>query len=500
MGRNKEPQFNLENLSKLFLDEYKRPLILTTGQKEIFNAIVKREKKRHIVICPTRYGKSLSVSLALILRCCIYPEKWCIAAPTEKKARIIMQYVQNHLGDNPIFYNQLELEKSMTYERLRRERSKNRLTFKRGGELFIISADNKNKKNRGESALGFGSANIVLDESSLIDNDIYAMIKRMLGDNKDNFMLEIGNPFKRNHFQKTWNGVTYNKIFIDYKQGLAEGRYDNEYIEEMRKEASFGVLYECQFPDEDKQDMMGYSQLINTEDIQKAVERAVDPKGEKRLGVDVSRGGSNFNVLVLRQDNFARLYDKNDIGNLIDLANYVIEVAKKEHIKAENIFIDDNQLGGGVTDSLRRSGWNVIAVKNQNLANQTEKYINVRAETYWRLRDWIKSDVCMQNHDDLTQLTDIKFKINNAGKIQIQSKVDMKREGIESPDFADALAMTFFRRDISYKYNEIQEQLSVCGTTGYPDGGSSSSSSDLTYRLVAFPDLLRKAQQSKEYN
>ena len=62
-------------------------------------------------------------------------------------------------------------------------------------------ADNHNYYIDG--VLVHNSPNIVLDESSLIDDDIYAKIKRMLGGHEDNFIFEIGNPFHRNHFFKT---------------------------------------------------------------------------------------------------------------------------------------------------------------------------------------------------------------------------------------------------------------------------------------------------------
>jgi hypothetical protein len=47
--------------------------------------------------------------------------------------------------------------------------------------------------------MGFGAPNLALDESALMDDDIYATAIRMVGGTKGHFVVEIGNPFRRNH-------------------------------------------------------------------------------------------------------------------------------------------------------------------------------------------------------------------------------------------------------------------------------------------------------------
>src|SRR6056297_2262316 len=113
-----------------------KPLIITPTQENIMEIIAERKHKRVITILPTQYGKSLIVALAVLLRVVSLPEKWIIAAPSDKKAKIIMGYLIDHLFDSPIFYTQLEIDNSERFERIKRERSKNRLTFKRGGEVL----------------------------------------------------------------------------------------------------------------------------------------------------------------------------------------------------------------------------------------------------------------------------------------------------------------------------------------------------------------------------
>jgi hypothetical protein len=48
--------------------------------------------------------------------------------------------------------------------------------------------------------------------------------------------------------------------------------------------------------------------------------------------------------------------------------------------------------------------------------------------------------------DDLmAQLSNIKFKITNRNQVQIESKDDMKKRGLPSPDKGDSLAMAYGR-------------------------------------------------------
>ena len=76
------------------------PLILSPSQLEIFEDIYYKKHSLNITIAFTRFGKSLTTALAVLTRCLFYPEKWAIIAPTEKQAKIIMNYIIDHLFDN----------------------------------------------------------------------------------------------------------------------------------------------------------------------------------------------------------------------------------------------------------------------------------------------------------------------------------------------------------------------------------------------------------------
>lgn len=353
-----------------------------------------------------------------------------------------MNYVIEHLFDNPVFLAQLLVD--IPLEKLKREKSKTRITFRGGGEIFTQTADTHNRKRLLGALMGFGAPNIIIDESALIDDDIYAGIKRMLGDNPDNFLLEISNPFysqERRHFKRNWQSNDHERIFIDYHQAVNEGRFKQEFIEEMRREAFFEILYECRFPDEDTIDERGYYTLLNEKQIETAIGRIVEPRGVKRLGVDIGRGGDE-SVFVLRYDNYAKVLNKNRSADLMTQVNLVKQYCREEGIDPKNVFIDDTGVGGGVSDRLKELGLSIMAVKVGEKAEDDEKYANQKAEMSWEARNWILTNA-LENNRDFYQLSWIKYKEDTSSRLKIEPKEDLLKRGTHSPDVADALILTF---------------------------------------------------------
>src|SRR5579864_4748530 len=120
------------------------PAVFSPNQQKIFNLIVGQQYPRCQIIAPTQYGKSLTVALAILMRTALIGDRFTILAPSEKKASIIMEYVIDHCFDSPLFLNRLELEPNVTLDRLRRERSRNHLTFIGNGGVQILTLDARN--------------------------------------------------------------------------------------------------------------------------------------------------------------------------------------------------------------------------------------------------------------------------------------------------------------------------------------------------------------------
>ena len=395
----------------------------------------------------TRYGKSLTVALAVLTRVATFPEKWAIVAPSEKKARIIMGYIIDHTFDNEYTKRKLEISKDESLEHLRRERSKSRLTFKHSngtmGEVFILSADSRNKQKAGDALMGFGAAQVVLDESALIDNDIEAKIFRMLGDKTENYYFNIGNPFNRNHFLEKYRSAKYYKLNIDYHQGILEGRLTEDFIEEARKKPYFSVLYENKFPEADVIDAKGWSYLITDKEYENALRVVENPFGLPKMGHDVARGGGNFNTWIIRCDNYATVLAKNEDIDLMSTTGTTIRFCKEHKIDWQALSVDDTGVGAGETDRLKEQGYRINSVKLGATARDEQRFINKRAENYWKMMEWINKGGKLDPKHDWSELLDIKYKTDSSGRIKIMGKDEMRNNGIESPDVADGLMLSF---------------------------------------------------------
>jgi phage terminase large subunit len=97
-------------------------------------------------------------------------------------------------------------------------------------------------------------------------------------------------------------------------------------------------------------------------------------------------------------------------------------------------------------------------------ASSAEKFSNLKAECWWLIRDrllkahelwlWIQGDDGGKEHpveetlllpDDTvlrTQLAQPTYKLTTGGKISIESKTELARRGVPSPDYAEALTLT----------------------------------------------------------
>ena len=265
----------------------------------------------------------------------------------------------------------------------------------------------------------------------------------MLGDKMDNFYCKIGNPFYRNHFLNSYRDPKYFKMNLDWQIGLREGRLNEEFIEEARKRPYFSVLYENKFPEADAIDDKGWSYLITDQEYERALVKVEAPFGLAYLGQDVARGGGNFNVWVKRTQDYATILGKNSDSDLMSQTGTTIRLAREHNIDWQAISIDDTGVGGGVSDRIREQGYRINAVKLGEQARDTIKFMNRRAENYWKLKEWINSGGKLDPNCDWSELLEIKYKTDSSGRLKIMSKDEMRTRGVESPDVADALMLTF---------------------------------------------------------
>lgn len=485
MEQKQEKKFR--QLLQIFHEEDDGPThgdIFTATQVQICEIIARRRFARVQLILPTQYGKSLCVADGVLLRVSTHKEKWAIVAPTEDKASIIMDYIIDRIFDDPIFSEQLDYHG--TKEKLKQQKSKQRITFRDGGEVRVYSGNAGNSKQVKSALLGFGAPNIILDEAGQINDELYATVKRMVGGSegtkKGTFLLEIGNPVFRNHFHRTWFGERYMKIFVDDNKALSEGRYTQDYLDEMADEVGYDWLYRCIFPDANEVLPDGYRRLVSDlvvddamTDEMPAFEYKHDDDGniltnqwghqviddEPLLGIDVAGTGSNECKFVVRfpKHGFAMVAGTTAGDDLEEVADQAEGLIRRWNIGDYRTVIDAGGVGHGLPAILEKRGYLCKAVlfgekenkrRDQVIFKIPTTFLNMRAYMYWEARKWLTKEKGRLLRDaGFNEMKLINYRQNPTLKTQIEPKDKMVKrkadEGdkVDSPDTADAFVLTF---------------------------------------------------------
>lgn len=436
-----------------FTNELGEKITWTHSQREMMEEILNANGFVQIET-PTRFGKSSSVAAALLMRCTM-KERWAVVAGTADKAQIIMNYFISYALENLI--SRELLKTTVAIDKLKQERNKTKLTFSSGFEIEVFSADSRNKQATGNAVMGFGAPYVILDEAALVDDDVEAKIFRMIAgfSTTKHCYIKIGNPFKRNHFLKSHNDPDFRKLWWDYRTGVAEGRYTQEYVEKARSKPNFSVLYETKFPEADAVDDKGWSPLLSDEDITAVMVENGSGFGFLKVGADPSGEGTNFTTVITRFRNYAVVLFKERVIDQFRFAERIINWRNRRREENQMMpigyWVDRIGIGEGYYQTLNRDLDSVHGVNVGVNAFDHESFANLRAEAYWKLRQDIKTKkVQLEKNEDWYQLAQIKYRTKlegKRGKIEIMGKEEMRANGIESPDVADALMLTYTTPD-----------------------------------------------------
>lgn len=455
-----------------FTNELGERIEWTPSQKEIMGVFLDLGAggKPFVQIeTPTRFGKSSSIAAALIMRC-TKKEQWAIVAGTAEKAQIIMDYFINYALENTIPRELLKTE--MALDKLKQDRSRRHLTFGSGFEVRVFSADSRNKQATGNAIMGFGAPYVILDEAALVDDVIESKVFRMIAgfSTTKHLYVKVGNPFYRNHFLKSHNDTDFHLIRFDYHTAIAEGRLSQDMVDKSRSKPGFNVLYEVLFPDASAVDEKGWSALLTEEDVESVFVENGTGFGFLKVGCDPSGEGNNFTTVVRRSRNYASIVLKERVLDQFRFTERMVEwarnVQRTEQIIPLGYWVDRIGIGEGYYQTLRRDLQNVWGVNVGVAPLDQEGFVNLRAEAFWRLRDDVKNKrIRLEKNDDWFQLAQIKYRTKlegKRGKIEIMGKDEMRSNGIESPDVADALMLTYTQPDpietVVYEAREEEAQ------------------------------------------
>lgn len=184
--------------------------------------------------------------------------------------------------------------------------------------------------------------------------------------------------------------------------------------------------------------------LIPISWILAAQQREIKPKDgdPNQLGVDVGAGGDS-SCICHRLGGRYRIIHEDTNPDTMQTCGEVI--TRLEETGAELANIDEIGIGKGVTQRGQELSKPFVGINVGRAAFDDQHYVNLRAELYWNLREAFERgevDLDPEDEDTAGELVEIRFKRLSNGKIQIESKDDMKKRGVKSPNRVEALMLS----------------------------------------------------------
>lgn len=286
---------------------------------------------------------------------------------------------------------------------------------------------------------------LIFDEASAIDSSIWEVAEGALTDTDTEIIwLAFGNP--------TQNVGRFRECFGKFKHRWKTFQIDSRNVDGTNKEeiskwiSDYGedsdfvrVRVRGEFP------RAGSNQFISSDVVSAARKyKAVGYDGlPKIMAIDVARFGDDQTVIGKRQGRYSAILSKHRGLDTVQVAERVIEWIIKEQPDA--VVVDGDGLGAGVVDQIRVRGYGqkLFEFHSGATASDPQKYFNKIAECWGLMRDWLDNAQIPDDPELASQLESREYGFSNKGQIQLEKKADLKARGLDSPDLADQLAMSF---------------------------------------------------------
>jgi phage terminase large subunit len=299
-----------------------------------------------------------------------------------------------------------------------------------------------------EALAGVHSDNVLLiiDEASGVPEQVYeAAAGSMSGHNATTLMLsnptrssgtffESHNRMANSWWTRTWSCKDSPLVSHEFVDEM-ELRYGPE-------SNAYRVRVLGEFPLSDDNTIIPYHL------VEAAQNRDVVVSDEATVvwGLDVARFGSDATALCKRQGPIVtELRSWRGLDLMQTTGRIVAEYeALAPSKRPAEILVDSIGVGSGVVDRLQELGLPVRGVNVAESPSMGDTYMNLRSELWFKCKAWLEDRSCKLPKDDqlIAELTAIRYSFTSSGKMKAESKDEMRKRGLGSPDLADALCLT----------------------------------------------------------
>jgi len=174
-------------------------------------------------------------------------------------------------------------------------------------------------------------------------------------------------------------------------------------------------------------------------------------------GLDIARAGRDSSALCTRRGGTILSFKLRKGMDLISTGTWA-----EMETSGRCLCLDSCGIGVSVLDQLRAKGRaDVHGINVAESPKDKTRFTNLRAELFWQLRERFEKGLIDLSRLDQPIFERLRAQLSGihaefkGGKLLLESKESMKRAGKESPDLADALALSFAREGSGHWFAPI---------------------------------------------
>jgi hypothetical protein len=309
------------------------------------------------------------------------------------------------------------------------------------------------RKDRPEALSGYHAKHLmyIIEEASGVVDEIFLPVEGSLT-TENNICVMAGNPIRRSGFfydshnsdRGRWHTLHFNS---DHSE-LVSAEYPERIAKKYGRDSNiYRVRVEGEFPEKEDDQLIDLTWLEEA-----AINENLSREGRKVWALDVARYGGDETVLGKKHgDEIIEIKGirSRDTMQVAGWVKHDYDLAADDE-KPDEINVDTIGVGSGVADRLREQHLPIQDIevsRSPNHPEHPELFLNLRAQLGWEYAEALKEKrLKIPNDEDLIgQSSTVKYFFNSNGKMQIESKDQMKSRGLTSPDRYDVATLLFAR-------------------------------------------------------
>ena len=244
---------------------------------------------------------------------------------------------------------------------------------------------------------------------------------------------------------KTLTEPEYEYFKVTCHDAVREGILEQDEIDQARKDLPKKIFRELYLAEASQDE----DRLISNDKILNLWTNDFIEQGQRYISADIARFGGDKTVICLWYGLRIEKIITIDRGPLTEVINLINKLSNDHGVPMNSIVIDDDGVGGGVTDVLNSKAFvnNSSPIKTEN---GKQNYSNLKSQCYFELAQKINEDKIYIADESfkseiIEEIQMIKVKgIYKDNKLSIFSKEDIKKILGRSPDYSDAIMMRMY--------------------------------------------------------